>query len=109
MEGRFPSRFGARIIVEGETGFLVEDIDCAVEAEWKIEQISRARCHREFEQKFTDRDMAEDYIRIYRQFAAVNLLKQQPRVASTPVWSGLRSDARFVTITDGLQPNSARR
>ena len=63
-EGRFPSRFGARIIVEGETGFIVEDIDRAV---GKIEQISRARCRREFEQRFTDRHMAEDYIRIYQQ------------------------------------------
>jgi hypothetical protein len=30
------------IIVEGETGFMVEDIDRAVEAVGKIEQISRA-------------------------------------------------------------------
>jgi glycosyltransferase involved in cell wall biosynthesis len=52
------------IIVEGETGFMVEDIDRAV---GKIEQISRARCRREFEQRFTDRHMAEDYIRIYQQ------------------------------------------
>ena len=66
-EGRFPSRFGARIIVEGVTGFLVEDIHRAVEAVGKIEQISRARCRREFEQRFTDRHMAEDYIRIYQQ------------------------------------------
>ena len=55
------------IIVEGETGFMVEDIDRAVEAVGKIEQISRARCRREFEQRFTDRHMAEDYIRIYQQ------------------------------------------
>jgi len=33
----------------------------------KIEQISRARCRREFEQSFTDRHMAEDYIWIYQQ------------------------------------------
>ena len=55
------------IIVEGETGFIVDDIDRAVEAVGKIEQISRARCRREFEQRFTDRHMAEDYIRIYQQ------------------------------------------
>ena len=66
-EGRFPSRFGARIIVEGETGFLVEDIDRAVEVVGKIEQISHARCRGDFEQRFTDRHMAEDYIRIYQQ------------------------------------------
>jgi hypothetical protein len=46
---------------------MVEDIDRAVEAVGKIEQISRARCRREFEQRFTDRHMAEDYIRIYQQ------------------------------------------
>jgi hypothetical protein len=66
-EGRLPSRFAARIIVEGETGFIVEDIDRAVEAVGKIEQLSRARCRREFEQRFTDRHMAEDHIRIYQQ------------------------------------------
>ena len=55
------------IIVEGETGFIVEDIDRAVEAVGKIEQISRARCRGEFEQRFTDRHMAEDYIRIYQK------------------------------------------
>ena len=63
----FSVRFGPEIIVEGETGFIVEDIDRAVEAVGKIEQISRARCRREFEQRFTDRHMAEDYIRIYQQ------------------------------------------
>ena len=46
---------------------IVEDIDRAVEAVGKIEQISRACCRREFEQRFTDRHMAEDYIRIYQQ------------------------------------------
>jgi len=60
-------RFGPQIIVEGETGFMVEDIDPAVEAVGKIEQINRARCRGEFEQRFTDRHMAEDYIRIYQQ------------------------------------------
>jgi hypothetical protein len=52
------------IIVEGETGFIAEDIDRAVEAVGKIEPISRARCRREFEQRFTDRHMAQDYLRI---------------------------------------------
>jgi len=64
---RFPCGSVPEIIVEGETGFIVEDIDRAVEAVGKIEQISRARCRREFEERFTDRHMAEDYIRIYQQ------------------------------------------
>jgi hypothetical protein len=64
---RFPCGSVPEIIVEGETGFIVEDIDRAVEAVGKINQTSRARCRREFEQRFTDRQMAEDYIRIYQQ------------------------------------------
>ncbi len=55
------------IIVEGETGFIVDDIDRAVEAVPKIDQISRARCRREFEERFTDKHMAEDYLGIYHQ------------------------------------------
>jgi hypothetical protein len=43
---------------------MVDDIDRAVEAAGKIEQISRARCRREFEQRLTDRYMAENYVRI---------------------------------------------
>jgi hypothetical protein len=64
---RFPCGSVPEIIVEGETGFIVEDIDRAVEAVGKIEQISRARCRREFEERFTDRHMAHDYLRIYQQ------------------------------------------
>jgi len=33
-----------------------------VEAVGKIGPISRARCRREFEQRFIDRQMAQDYI-----------------------------------------------
>ena len=46
------------------SGFIVENTGRAV---GKIEQISRARCRQEFEQRFTDRHMAEDYVRIYQQ------------------------------------------
>ena len=64
---RFTCGAISEIIVEGGIGFIVEDIDRAVEAVGKIEQISRAACRRKFEQRFTNRHMAEDYIRIYQQ------------------------------------------
>jgi glycosyltransferase involved in cell wall biosynthesis len=63
----FPCGSVPEIITDGETGFIVDDIDRAVEAVGKIEEISRARCRREFEKRFTDRHMAEDYVRIYQQ------------------------------------------
>ena len=61
---------------------MVEDIDRAVEAVGKIEQISRARCRRELEQRFTDRHMAEDYIRIYQQLLSPSSAQRQPKVAA---------------------------
>ena len=64
---RFPCGSVSEIIIQGETRFIVEDIYRAVEAVGKIDQISRARCRRGFEQRFTDRHMPEDYIRIYQQ------------------------------------------
>src|SRR5205814_9556068 len=56
----FPCGSVPEIIVEGETGFIVEDIDRAVEAGGKIEQISRARCRRVVEVRFTARRMTRD-------------------------------------------------
>jgi hypothetical protein len=68
---------------------MVEDIDRAVEAVGKIQKISRARCRREFEQRFTDRHMAEDYIRIYQQLLSRSSTQRQPRVtgANRPIRS----------------------
>jgi len=64
---RFLSRFGPQIIVEGETGFYRLGYRQRGGSGGEVEQISRARCRREFEQRFTDRHMAEDYSRIYQQ------------------------------------------
>lgn len=58
------------IIAQGETGFIVDDIDGATAAVERIATIDRARCRREFEDRFTDRHMAQDYIRIYEQLLA---------------------------------------
>src|SRR5436190_3269688 len=63
----FPSGSVPEIIVEGETDSIVRAMDPEEGGVGKIDQISRARCRREYEQRCTDRHMAEDYIRIYQQ------------------------------------------
>jgi len=78
----FPCGSVPEIIVEGETGFIVEDIDRAVEAVGKIEQISRARCRREFEQRFTDRHMPRITSGFTSNYSAGHRLKPQRRVGS---------------------------
>jgi glycosyltransferase involved in cell wall biosynthesis len=58
------------IIEDGLTGFIVEDETSAVARVAKLGSLSRAAVRRRFEQRFTARRMAEDYIRTYRALGA---------------------------------------
>jgi glycosyltransferase involved in cell wall biosynthesis len=55
------------VIEDGVTGFLVEEIDAAVDAVRRIETISRRHCREVFEQRFTAPRMARDYVAIYER------------------------------------------
>jgi glycosyltransferase involved in cell wall biosynthesis len=55
------------IVEHGVSGFVVESIAEAVEGVNRIREIDRARCRREFEQRFDSRRMALQYVAAYRQ------------------------------------------
>jgi len=57
------------LIVDGETGFLVDDVDSMVEALQKVESIERVRCRRHVEENFDMTVMVEGYLRLYREIA----------------------------------------
>jgi glycosyltransferase involved in cell wall biosynthesis len=54
------------IIEDGLTGFIVEDINGAIGAVDRLHRLSRERIRRRFEQRFTARRMAQDYLSVYR-------------------------------------------
>jgi glycosyltransferase involved in cell wall biosynthesis len=54
------------IIDDGLTGFIVEDEMSAISAVRRIKSISREGVRATFEERFTARRMAEDYVSIYR-------------------------------------------
>jgi glycosyltransferase involved in cell wall biosynthesis len=59
------------IIVDGVNGFIVDDVDQAVDAVLRVRRLPRAACRRSFEERFTSCRMAADYQRIYEaQLAA---------------------------------------
>jgi glycosyltransferase involved in cell wall biosynthesis len=60
------------VLRQGVTGFLATDLDDLVAAAGKIDQISRARCREEFDQRFTAQVMAAHYERIYYELTATN-------------------------------------
>jgi glycosyltransferase involved in cell wall biosynthesis len=53
------------VITNGESGFIVQNVDEAVMAVSNLNQISRAQCRKAFEERFTANKMAEGYVNIY--------------------------------------------
>jgi glycosyltransferase involved in cell wall biosynthesis len=55
------------VMEDGVTGFVVEDLDQAVQAVGRIPTLDRRACRRVFEQRFSAERMAADYLTIYRR------------------------------------------
>ncbi len=53
------------VVKDGETGFIVKDIEEMVEAIKKIDQISRQECRKLVEKNFTIERMVLDYEKLY--------------------------------------------
>src|SRR6202043_1792077 len=57
------------VVDDGLTGFIVEDVGGAIGAVDRLDHLSRAKIRRHFEQHFTARRMAQDYLGVYRSLA----------------------------------------
>jgi glycosyltransferase involved in cell wall biosynthesis len=55
------------IIGHGETGYIVEDTDQAVEAVAAVRSIDRSACRDAVQKRFSDTRMAQDYVRAYQE------------------------------------------
>jgi glycosyltransferase involved in cell wall biosynthesis len=54
------------IVRHGHTGFLVSEVDEAVDAVRRLREIRREDCRKWVEERFTADRMVEDYLRVYR-------------------------------------------
>jgi glycosyltransferase involved in cell wall biosynthesis len=61
------------LLEDGVAGFLVKSVDEAAGAICRLDKIDRATCRRRFEQRFTAKRMAQDYLAIYNR-----ILKREP-------------------------------
>jgi glycosyltransferase involved in cell wall biosynthesis len=59
----------AEIIRDGENGFVVDTPDQAVMAVKRLSELSRVRCRKAFDERFTTRRMTDDYLEIYSSLA----------------------------------------
>ena len=55
------------IIRDGETGYIVEDIEGAIKAVSAVGAIDRSTCRADVERRFTSTRMARDYVRVYEE------------------------------------------
>jgi glycosyltransferase involved in cell wall biosynthesis len=58
------------IIDDGISGIIVESVEEAVQAVERAKTMSRRACRDVFEERFTARRMAQDYLRLYEQIVA---------------------------------------
>ncbi|HET9018518.1 MAG TPA: glycosyltransferase family 4 protein [Acetobacteraceae bacterium] len=57
------------VVEDGRTGFIVEDVAGAVAALSRIDRLDRGAIRRRFEERWSARRMAEDYLDLYRRLA----------------------------------------
>lgn len=53
------------IMVQGQTGYVVDTVEESIDALKKLEKFDRCQCRRIFEQRFTARSMAQNYAALY--------------------------------------------
>ncbi len=67
----------AEVMEDGRMGFIVTTLEGAVEAARRVPDLSRNRCREVFEQRFTARRLAADYVCVYERLASnKNLLRE---------------------------------
>lgn len=58
------------VISDGVSGFMVSEVDEAVRAVARVQELSRAKCRKDFEERFLVTRMAADYLALYRDLLA---------------------------------------
>jgi len=69
------------LVVDGETGFLVNDVDEMVAAADRIDSIDPRRCREHVEANFDVPVMVDAYLRLYKQILGAALAEETPAMA----------------------------
>lgn len=68
----WPGGSVGEVMEDGVTGFIVNEIDDAVEATRRIGDLDRRRCREVFDDRFTVARMARDYVTVYESLMSRN-------------------------------------
>ena len=67
------------VIADGQTGYLVNNVDQAIQAVNKIDRIDREKCRRHVEENFTIDKMVSDYEKVYTEIFRLEEEKKKRR------------------------------
>jgi hypothetical protein len=86
----------------GVTGFIVSEIEQAVEAVGRVRDLSRARCRQVFEKRFAASRMASDYVNVYARLADSGMRRMEQSLESSmrPIQSAWPTDDKPRGLTD---------
>jgi len=59
------------ILMDGETGYIVENIEHAARAVAAVQSLDRSVCREDVERRFSQTRMASDYVRVYRRILSL--------------------------------------
>jgi glycosyltransferase involved in cell wall biosynthesis len=82
------------VLTDGVTGFIVDSLDDAVRALQRIDTLSRLECRRVFEERFSVRRMARDYLEVYARVLS----------GHRPLSRGRREPSRHAAATGRMRP-----
>src|SRR5258708_26602350 len=69
------------VMENGVTGFIVSEVEQAVEAVGRVGDLSRARCREVFEKRFTASRMASDYVNAFIRLADSRIKRVESSIA----------------------------
>jgi glycosyltransferase involved in cell wall biosynthesis len=73
----------AEVMADGVTGFVVNEIEEAVEGVRRVRDLSRAQCREVFDKRFTASRMASDYVNVYTRLADSRTRKMEQSFESS--------------------------
>ena len=88
------------VVEDGVTGFIVESEAEAVAAIGRIHRLDRRRIRERFDQRFTARRMAEDYVDGYRMLASMPARPKRRSTLPITLRSVQRSGAAVAAASD---------
>jgi glycosyltransferase involved in cell wall biosynthesis len=90
------------VMEHGVTGYVVDDVEEAVEAVQRVGDLSRKTCREVFDRRFNVARMARDYVAIYRRLLLAGKERREHRLDGLPARATDGSPSRASRLPEAL-------